>query len=294
MASPQTENGYTTIANELLEAIYRHQFSANGFRLVAWIIRQTYGWKKKAVNGFSYRRAATDMKMSVSSVHLALQVLIEHKVLVRDEHAKLKLNKDYEAWEAFSPLNTPVQPAEHPRSAHRTPPFSPLNAYKDKTIPAKTIPAKTILRTDPPVSKPVVKQEPTDIQRVVNAYKIVKGIAKDDKGWDKANYARYSKAAKTIIEATGNGKRGAAFVIVQGNHFISIGITWTLETIARHAWDKKGEINGIENDAGEPFAMGADKVPEQRQLGRDPHSGEGGGEILERGMVWPVSGEDNE
>jgi phage replication O-like protein O len=134
MASPQLENGHTRIANELLRAIYRHQFSASGLRVVLWVVRGSYGWNKKMVHEWSYRAASEDLNMPIGSVHLAMQVLIDSGVIKKDEHGRLALIKDYESWscvqpteraKAFSPLNETVQPTE--RRA-----FSPLNAYKEK------------------------------------------------------------------------------------------------------------------------------------------------------------------
>ena len=48
MASPQLENGYTRVANELLEAISRFPFNGSQLRLLLFLIRKTYGFQKKA------------------------------------------------------------------------------------------------------------------------------------------------------------------------------------------------------------------------------------------------------
>ena len=47
MANPQKENGYTTIANELLEAIYCSKFSPTEFKMLLFIFRYTYGFNRK-------------------------------------------------------------------------------------------------------------------------------------------------------------------------------------------------------------------------------------------------------
>jgi len=88
----------------------------------------------------------------------------------------------------------------------------------------------------------------TNIQKVVNAYKIVKGIDKNDKGWDKANFGRYSKAAKSLLGLFVGMESAVAYVIAQGNEFTDKGLSWTLETVARHAWDNKGKFFGGENE----------------------------------------------
>ena len=47
MASPQLEDGYTQISNELLEALCWMNLSPYEWRVLLWILRKTYGWKKK-------------------------------------------------------------------------------------------------------------------------------------------------------------------------------------------------------------------------------------------------------
>jgi phage replication O-like protein O len=49
MASPQLENGYTKIANELLDVLMRHPEVMKGslFQVIAVVWRKTYGWDKK-------------------------------------------------------------------------------------------------------------------------------------------------------------------------------------------------------------------------------------------------------
>lgn len=55
MASPQVENGYTKIANELLDALIRHPGLETTARTLLWIIRQTYGWGQKEFKIETYR-----------------------------------------------------------------------------------------------------------------------------------------------------------------------------------------------------------------------------------------------
>ncbi len=47
MASPQKENGYTPIANELLEKIYGGVFTASELRIMLTVLRFTYGFSRK-------------------------------------------------------------------------------------------------------------------------------------------------------------------------------------------------------------------------------------------------------
>lgn len=47
MASPQTENGYTKIANEIYDALIRHRIAGEARQVLDFIIRKTYGFNKK-------------------------------------------------------------------------------------------------------------------------------------------------------------------------------------------------------------------------------------------------------
>jgi phage replication O-like protein O len=47
MASPQLENGYTRIANEILEALSRSGLGGSLLRIILYVLRMTYGFQKK-------------------------------------------------------------------------------------------------------------------------------------------------------------------------------------------------------------------------------------------------------
>lgn len=103
MASPQKENGYTSIANELLEQIYRRRFSASQLKILLLVIRFTYGFNRKtATLSNTFIAAGTGMhEITVSK---------EVGTLLRDNVLKLYkkpsfhnsrvigINKDYESW----------------------------------------------------------------------------------------------------------------------------------------------------------------------------------------------------
>ena len=103
MASPQKENGYTSIANELLEQIYRRRFSASQLKILLLVIRFTYGFNRKtATLSNTFISAGTGMhEITVSK---------EVGTLLRDNVLKLYkkpsfhnsriigINKDYESW----------------------------------------------------------------------------------------------------------------------------------------------------------------------------------------------------
>jgi len=85
----------------------------------------------------------------------------------------------------------------------------------------------------------------TPVQYIVCSYKSLKGVKTDDRGWDKANFGRYGRAAKSLLEAfSGDYKKAAAWMKIKAEDFNRKGLTdWTLETLKRWAWDSKGDRN---------------------------------------------------
>lgn len=47
MASPQVENGFTRLANELLEALYRTDPTGGEWGVIMCVARASYGWGQK-------------------------------------------------------------------------------------------------------------------------------------------------------------------------------------------------------------------------------------------------------
>ena len=47
MSSPQLENGYTKIANEILESIIKARITASEKDILIFVIRKTYGYGKR-------------------------------------------------------------------------------------------------------------------------------------------------------------------------------------------------------------------------------------------------------
>lgn len=107
MASPQLENGYTKIANELLEAFCRNPKILRGalFPVIAVVLRQTYGWNKKQ-DAISISQFVEKTGYSKRTIIYALQELEAKNVLIikRGTSQKTKdaniisINKDYKTW----------------------------------------------------------------------------------------------------------------------------------------------------------------------------------------------------
>ncbi|WP_226677246.1 replication protein [Mesobacillus jeotgali] len=102
MSNPQIEQGYTRVANEILENIMKVSLNGTQFRIVMAVWRFTYGFQRKE-HELSIGFIATAISASRSQVDRELTVLIERKILIaRDQGPKrprqLRFNKDYEHW----------------------------------------------------------------------------------------------------------------------------------------------------------------------------------------------------
>ena len=109
MASPQTENGFTRIANELLEAIYSTGFNGTQFKIILCIIRFTYGFGRKSHDmSISFISQATGISRRYISAEL--NKLIENNVVeVIQAHTDitsriLGLNKNYAQWLTYGTI----------------------------------------------------------------------------------------------------------------------------------------------------------------------------------------------
>lgn len=106
MPSPQTEEGYTRIANELLEALLRADLSKREWAIVLCVIRQTYGFHRK-FDMLSRWQIAEMTGIQRGHVASALDKLLADKILQFGENARhshgvevreIGLNKDYSEW----------------------------------------------------------------------------------------------------------------------------------------------------------------------------------------------------
>lgn len=103
MASPQKENGYTPISNELLDQIIISNFNATQLRIIFAIFRYTYGFHRKShVLSLSY--LATVTGTSKRYVSKELKNLIDRDVIKVTKNCsytsprEISVNKNYEQW----------------------------------------------------------------------------------------------------------------------------------------------------------------------------------------------------
>lgn len=115
MSTPQLENGYTRIANELLEAVFRANFNGSQIRVILCLLRNTYGYGRKECE-FSNTYISDATGINKKNVAVVVKSLVDGKVLEITQAStfnsarRVAINKNYTEWECISPQwkNTPT------------------------------------------------------------------------------------------------------------------------------------------------------------------------------------------
>lgn len=113
MANPQKENGFTPIANEIMEHICKINLNGTQFRIILFIWRHTYGWRKKGKE-MSLGFIAEGIGTNRNHVDRELTTLIEREIVLVNGIGKrrgrlLSVNKNYEEWKT-APSTAKEQP----------------------------------------------------------------------------------------------------------------------------------------------------------------------------------------
>lgn len=102
MSTPQLENGYFPIANELSEAMYRTDFGKTQQKILWLFFRYTYGYhRKKFKMSGGFVANETGIDRSVAGHELGK--LVKNNVLkvvggTKELGYEYELNKDYKTW----------------------------------------------------------------------------------------------------------------------------------------------------------------------------------------------------
>ena len=102
MANPQKENGYTAIANEILEKIIASGLNGTEIFIILYILRKTYGYQKKE-DIISLSQFMKVIPVTKPSICKALKILQLVKIIKLVKKTKLGnsylFNKNYNEWQ---------------------------------------------------------------------------------------------------------------------------------------------------------------------------------------------------
>ena len=104
MASPQKENGYTPIANELLEALAKIRLSGEETQVLLVLIRKTYGFQKK-VDTIALSQFVEATGINKPNVCRAIAKLISKNIIIKKDNPNItsySIQKNYARWKPLS------------------------------------------------------------------------------------------------------------------------------------------------------------------------------------------------
>lgn len=159
MASPQKENGFTPIANEILEALAMIRIPGEARQLLDVILRKTYGFNKSE-DAISLSQFVLKTGIKKNNVCRAVNKLKEMNIILQKENdiAKTyKFNKDFSTWKPFSKkrLSTPKRELG--------------GLKKENNHSQKRDIQKTVLKDT--ITKDSVAEPPKEINELLNFFK---------------------------------------------------------------------------------------------------------------------------
>ena len=258
MASPQPKF-FTRFSNELLEATIRNPFSGAQFRVLLWIIRNSYGRQRKWAPHPGNRPLADEIKMKASTLQSALETLQEAGVLSKNAAGHWELQKDYDLWH-LEGVRTIVQPVRTIVQSERTivQPVRTIVQNVRTIVQSPNARAKKEEKIKKEEKLPSVAE-----QRKSDAFRVfMDGIISDyteykvgdpdpkEKAAVSAYYARFGRAAKQILAfAKGDpvvARRGLEAIGARFNKKEFNG--WGLDAVAKNfpQWIMNPEAYGKE------------------------------------------------
>ncbi len=110
MANPQKENGYTAIANEIMEALAHYRIPGEQRQVLDVIIRKTYGFNKK-MDRISNSQFVSSTGLKKPAVCRAISALVGKNVIKKDNRyiPTYQFNKNYKTWKVLSKKITVIK-----------------------------------------------------------------------------------------------------------------------------------------------------------------------------------------
>jgi phage replication O-like protein O len=216
MASPQLENGYTPIANEILDKIACLPLNGTQFRIVTVVWRYTYGFSRKE-HDLSETFIANATGIHRKQIQREINTLIKFSILFIMREATFKssriiaFNKDYDSWQVTKKLPGSEKEAGNKLAVS---PGSELATQDNQDLKTKDLVVVDENKT--PLSPQ--SQNENDFGLVPKAWEtnfkltMPGGAVKSLKAWNEQDSMPAVVIAKAIEIAAGEGKRSLSYI----------------------------------------------------------------------------------
>lgn len=200
MASPQLENGYTRVANEILEHLYGFGLNGGELAMCLMVLRKTYGFKGKKLDFISLSQFEKGLGYSHWYVSKIKRSLVSRRLLLSSNN-RLGINKNWNEWGVSNSLpskqqnNLPVSSSLHTKESitkeNKTTPLNKNeNNFSDEGEQVLDI------ETGEPVQKILKKEDPSIAN---DMWDLVKWATKEKRrGMKFPNMLKQFKALKTL------------------------------------------------------------------------------------------------
>lgn len=190
MANPQKENGFTAVANELLEQIMKLSLNGTQFRIILAVWRYTYGFRRTA-HTLPLSYLAEKIEASKGQVQNALDQLIKKRIIevVEDSRGgrKLRVNKNYDEWESNeSPVSVATKSKEvKPKKVGKKKAYEEDNTYYKMAVYFHSL-VKTVAKEagiEHLISRANLQTWADDFRKLIELEKVEKRLAKEVMDW---------------------------------------------------------------------------------------------------------------
>lgn len=175
MANPQIENGFTPIANEIMEALTKISLSGQEFRLILHLLRNTYGFHKKEYY-LPLTKISKLMGCNKNNASRLINKLVLSKMItvIKNDNGKPRsycFNKDYDLWDKGVIKNDNVIKNDRENIKNDNPPLSKmitLSIKNDNPFGSKRATGKR-LRTPKDIFKDNIKDNFKDNKDILSS-----------------------------------------------------------------------------------------------------------------------------
>jgi phage replication O-like protein O len=122
-ANPQLEDGFTEIANEIMEQLARHHMTGYQWQVLMTILRRTYGWHKKT-DQISVTQFQKATGLDRRHVHRTVKELVEKNIVAKIGNSRIVtygFQKDYLKWRNIAKIDNDaeISSISEPKKRHK-------------------------------------------------------------------------------------------------------------------------------------------------------------------------------